>query len=389
MKSASLSGVIFTGVVIMAIPVFAQDEALRVDFDRGADAANLLKEARVRAGQDSQGVAVMRLVEMRDSGEHIVRSESRAGGKQAQAEFMPKDRFFWKLTCEGQNPKPWNVAVSYKVDHKAGGHAHAPARPLPLLSGDGGTLPNPVNGRNIPGNTPFTVLIEAPAYATNLSFTAQFSGWCGGTAAVDVDITVAANGLIQLEEVFAEPYLRLKTPSANHPKSYFGTTDTVIKINQIAKEYNDAFPKAPAITLTDMSLPWGGRFYFPTPSEGCWIEGDSHFYHRYGRQIDVRIWSIPESNRDCLEEIACKYFAEAIVHGAPGVNTHPRRADIPFYSSVSSEEENRLDNKEPHYHLNFSLATDPPVNPADQPKGNKCAVSPAAKSACPRPTSRD
>lgn len=378
---------------------FAADDKPKVDFDGNSEkskstvsglidavmndaAPRAISEGRKAAGlsgNGARGVAAMKVVEVLESGKEIVRFDSSSGKAQsAPSEFSPNSLFYYEFSCTGQNPNPWNLCLHYQFNPAIAGHDHQPSSPLLFTGPDGSLLPSPICKSNIAVNTPFRIDIKAPVFSARVNDSAQFSGACQGTLSDVLDIKVTANGVIQLQELAAEPYFKFKPADGNHAANRFGTPDTNAKLKQIAFEYYDMYRSTAAgmLTVNDIGLVWGGRYNTNAPYN-CWADGREHVHHRYGRQVDVRSLNIPKANRKCFEEIACKYLVEPILEGtAPG-----SLPDIDI-SKLDPSDWDALDAVE-HYHLNFARPTDIPVNPKDDARTN-CPGIPPAFSACPK-----
>lgn len=378
-----LQAVLFLGLVT---PSFSAMPS--VDFDGSQNKQpgfeDLLKEIQevhsAPVPENDGQIASKRLYEIKEDGrEELVQPRLTADGK-AVYEFMPNENRMWEFTCTGQNPKPWSVCWSYTFKPDTAGHNHTSADPYSysfLNQSDGKPLPTKICKSNIPGNTPYRVYFRAPVFATFAYDRADFSGGCTGTVGDEDHIKVTAKNLIQLAELPLEPYYEFKISEDQqaHPGNHFATPDTNAKIKQIAWEYFQQYSQR--LTINDMGLVWGGRYSTFSPYN-CWTNGNQHFYHRYGRQVDVRSWSIPQANKACFKEIACKYQVHPIPEGkAPG--TIPERD----YSNVTAFEADILDNTE-HYHLNFTRPTDSVVNPVDDIRTECSSFSPPEVSACPK-----
>jgi len=400
MKNVSVNGIIISCLLILTAVESVRAENLNADFDGNSKKSKSVpiglidtatnnttppavpegEKTTIPIGGGIRGVSVMKVVEVLKSGKEIVRFDSSSGkAVSAPSEFSPNSLFYYEFNCTGQNPNPWNVCEYYQFNPDVAGHNHQPTSPLLFTGQDGSPLPSPICGSNIAVNTPFRIYIKAPIFSARVNESSQFSGACQGTISDVTDIKVTANGVIQLQELSAEPYFRFKQADGNHPANRFGTPDTNAKLKQIAFEYYDMYHPTPSgmLTVNDMGLIWGGRYNTNAPYN-CWADGGEHVRHRYGRQVDVRSFNIPEGNRKCFEEIACKYLVAPILEGsAPGSLSN---IDI---SKLKPSELDALDKVE-HYHLNFARPTDPPVDPADDARSN-CPGTPPAFTSCPKP----
>ncbi|MHB0997478.1 MAG: hypothetical protein ACYC2I_14025 [Elusimicrobiales bacterium] len=375
-----LQAVLFLGLVTPSFSVMPS-----VDFDgqnKQLGFESFLKELQAvnpaPVPENDEQIASKRLYEIKEDGrEELVQPRITADGK-AVYEFMPNANRAWDFKCTSQNS--WNLCWSYTFRSETAGHNHTSADPYSysfLNQSDGKPLPTKICKYNIPGNTTYRIYFRTPVFATFAYDRADFSGGCTSTIGDEDHIKVTAQNLIQLGELSAEPYFEFKTSEDQqaHPGNHFATPDTNAKIKQIAWEYFQQYNQR--LTINDMGLVWGGRYSTFSPYN-CWTNGNQHFYHRYGRQVDVRSWSIPQTNKACFKEIACKYQVHPILEGkAPG--TIPERD----YSNVSAFEADILDNTE-HYHLNFTRPTDPVVNPVDDIRTECSSFTPPEVSACPK-----
>lgn len=329
--------------------------------------------------EEADGSSSIQLFEIKDGKKELVRPLETSDGK-ASFEYMPNAYRVWKLSCTGQTTGSWGVCWSTDFRPSTGGHNHSPATPLSYI--------NPANGQLLPReicknstvNTPIEIDYKAPGYSTLVLSNFKFYGKCQQPLTAESYIKVTAQNLIQLNEFQPEPYFVFKEADGNHSANRFATPDTNAKLKKIAWEYYSVYKPTTTekmITINDMGLVWGGRYNTFEPYN-CWVNGNEHFYHRYGRQVDVRSWNIPQANRACFKEIACKYQVHPILEGkAPG--TIPERD----YSNISLFEADVLDKTE-HYHLNFTRPTDPQVDPADDARTSCSSFIPPEVSACPK-----
>jgi hypothetical protein len=108
-------------------------------------------------------------------------------------------------------------------------------------------------------------------------------------------------------------YSNCRTPDNNH----WGGLLILQAIDSIAAKYHHLFPSDLRIGVNDMSLPLGGRFDI----YGHWTGNSDHQYHRFGKDVDVRSFSIPVDNREDFEAICSDYGALEVVleyAGVPG-----------------------------------------------------------------------
>lgn len=395
---------ILQAVLIIGLVVPVSSEVLKVDFDGKSGIPQRLNNltgeinpskamlspmseatANIVLDKEQGNIATKKLFEIKEDGkEEFVQPILTEEGKEV-FEFMPNAYRYWEFNCTGQNPNPWGVCWSYTFHPAVAGHNHTSADPHSysyLDQSTGNPLPTETCKSGIPGNTPYRVYFKAPVFSTLVFDQGDFFGSCSGTLTAESHVTVTAQNLIQLTELTEEPYFLFKPTSQYHPSNRFGTPDTNAKTKKIAWEYYQQFNQK--LTVNDMGLAWGGRYHSPPIEENeipnCWTHGLYHEFHRYGRQTDVRSSNVDtQQKRNCLQELACIYQVDPILHGkAPGSLLG---RDV---SMLSELELNALDRVE-HYHFNFARPTDPPVSPKDH-DGRVCSsYLPPEVSVCPKP----
>lgn len=361
--------------IILATSGFCGDG---FDFDGKSNItiSNILQKADVSVPLLYQGIISKTNIELENK-----EIEQKNKGEYS---FMPNQLSGWEFECNNQsNPQAkWGFCWSVTFVPSEAGHNHESSTLLSYIDPQNppNLLPTQICKSNIPVNTPYTIRFRTPYYSTLVLEKTEFYGSCNGTINDKVQITVEANKTIKLYELMEEPYFTFKESDGHHPKNHFATLDTITKFKKIAWEYYNIYKPTDSealVKVNDIGLPWGGR-YNTYPPYNCWIDGGEHFYHRYGRQIDIRSWNIPKENRKCFEEIACKYGAQPILEGkAPGT------LNIRNYGNISLMEADALDRTE-HYHLNFWTPSDPTVTPSDDHR-KVCPDNPPVPSYCPSP----
>lgn len=360
-----------------------------VEYINGSDVSSaLITKETSPIVTTSMGVASRRLVEIKGSGEErIIQPIATADGKGVY-EFMPNADLSWEFSCTGQTTGQWGVCWSTEFNPAAAGHNHSPTGTLSYIDPYSTATPPALLPKEIckysQVNTPIKIYYKAPLYSTSVFDKASYSGKCTGSANDNVSIKVTAQNLIQLTELKAEPYFIFKEPGTDeqkHPAYHYGTPDTIAKFKQIAWEYNQQFSASATnskLIVNDMGLIWGGRYNYDSPWN-CWVDGQHHFFHRYGRQMDIHTRSMSAEQRSCLVEIACKYQVRPQFEGKAidSLLGHD-------YSRFSSSELDELE-RVIHYHLNFARPTDMVVTPPDDDRDATCPdPALAEKSACPK-----
>lgn len=378
------------------MPAFSAASA--IDFDGKGDKStklgNLIKETKQDKSQplltspaNTDNTPAKKLFEIKEDGsEELVHITLTSDGKEVY-ELRPNTYSYWTFHCTGQNLNPWGVCWSYTFRPATAGHNHTSTDPRSyshINPDNGKPLPVEICKSGLTPNTPSRICFKAPVFSTLVLDKIKFSGGCSGTHSHEAHITVTAQNLIQLAELAEEPYFAFKPTSQYHPSNRFGTPDTNAKMKKIAWEYYQQFNQK--LTVNDMGLAWGGRYHSP-PIEtneipNCWIDGQFHFYHRYGRQIDVRSSTVnTPQKRNCLSELACIYQVDPILEGKVPGSLLGR--DV---SMLSESELDALDRVE-HYHFNFAKPTDLTVTPRDDYRKTCSSYLPPEVSVCPKPYS--
>ena len=91
--------------------------------------------------------------------------------------------------------------------------------------------------------------------------------------------------------------IRLKQPTAIHPSTYFADPPFIVKLKKSGEKYRAKTGKD--LTLTDASLPWGGRLDIDPNHE--WDK--PHAEHWNGNQCDIRLSDSSESDRNIFKEV--------------------------------------------------------------------------------------
>lgn len=297
---------------------------------------------------------------------------------------------FGKFGAQVKTQTLWNVQWSYQFRPATAGHIHTSTNPFSysyLNPQNNMPLPTVISQSNIPAHTSVKIYYRAPVFSTLVLHRTTATGSCSGTLDNEDHVTVTARDLIQLKELEPEPYFSFKVPPQNdpdqpkHPAHNYATPDTITKFKQIAWEYNQQFSTSAAnsrLIINDMGLIWGGRYNYDSPWN-CWINGQHHYYHRYGRQMDIHALSMSTEQRNCLAEIACKYQVRPMFENKDQLSLLPK--DL---SNLPASELDALD-RTIHYHLNFARPTDMIVSPPDDNRPSPCPDPVQAyKSTCPK-----
>lgn len=173
---------------------------------------------------------------------------------------------------------PNGTSMTEQVERQAntGGHLHGGADQRDEASGR-------INPKQItfsgqwPQNVPCAFV--SPLVAGRITHSVVF----GGEAPITIYYDVKLSGLVK---IVSTESLKLKLPTKDHPSPYWGTPAFVAKLQNFASQYFIA--TGDAITCTDASLEWGGRFDlnldWRTP----------HAEHFYGNTADIRSWDIKD-----------------------------------------------------------------------------------------------
>lgn len=220
-----------------------------------------------------------------------------------------------KVTDVRGDPVP-NAEVTLEAEavQNSGGHQHNSDRP-PVDN----TVFNPPTGTT-DANGEFRSRYTASAFGGKEIIIAK-SEECPGEEG-RATLTVKVPGLVELYSG-ASYYYELKEPTSSHPSPYWVADDVRLVIALIADLYHYNLPNNPNLVITDASLEWGGGFDIGGHWEDCITprrlggDGHGHQTHREGRDIDVRIWNIPNDHRDEIEGFASDMGAVADVHQPP------------------------------------------------------------------------
>lgn len=284
--------------------------------------------------------------------------------------LKPNALFSHKVWCPSQSGY-WGVCYDYKFNPRFAGHNHV--SDIPLYTWNGQAIPMHRCYSNIPVTTAITFYFKAPEFATRAEHTAEASGACQGTILNVGDIKI--DGLVSLPPAWSDglhggvTYYNLVGDTTQHPINHFAKPQTIDLIQAIAWQYHTEFPSAEVLNVNDISLKWGGLFDI----SGAWTI--PHEFHRYGRQADFRLPSIPVENRARFKELSCDLGVEVELHSKDNKELNPLDAAVweemdyntPPWKSMSPEE---LDSRVPHYHLVFPKYDSDVDDPTDQaPKG--------------------
>lgn len=108
-----------------------------------------------------------------------------------------------------------------------------------------------------------------------------------------------------LQPIPASIHLKLKPPTVEHPSPYWGAPPFISKLTQLSNLYAGRTGKP--ITITDGSLPWGGRFDI----NQNWIP--PHHEHTDGHQADIRSNDMTESDKMIFQQIAAQVGLSVLV----------------------------------------------------------------------------
>lgn len=294
------------------------------------------------------------------------------------SKFKPLDNFRHIAWCHGQEGQYYRVCFTYKFYPSYGGHNHFHNVPGFTWQNSTSTVPVRTCSPVVPVNKDVHWLLTAPAFATRVEDKTEFYGACGSTYYDTTDIKI--DGLVSLPPAWSDglhggaTYYTLIGTTTHHPINHFGKPQTISLIKEIAWQYHREFPGAEVLNINDISLKWGGLFDVRMDSSNIhvpWVT--PHDFHRYGRQADLRLWSIPASNQARLKKISCDLGVEVELH-KNNTKLDPIEAAIwentdfnaPPWKSLTAEE---LDARIPHYHLVFPKYDSDVDNPVDQAPG--------------------
>lgn len=109
--------------------------------------------------------------------------------------------------------------------------------------------------------------------------------------------------------------IALKAPDRIHPSPYWADPAFISKLRQLGERYYGKTTKN--ITITDASLPWGGRFDIeaePKPPKPSKRWKAPHAEHRNGRQADVRLFDMSEDDKEAFKTICADLGITAEIH---------------------------------------------------------------------------
>jgi|GEM_PF-1169220 len=319
------------------------------------------------------GILKTKFFRITESGQEIEVLPGEFFGGKGYYKFKPNEEFFSETTCSYPYAGYWDICEYYKFNPGYGGHNHNGS--VPPYTWNNQPVPNPKCRYNVPVNQPVRTYFKTPEFATRDDHKRQAWGTCTGAIYDIVDIKI--DGLTLLPPAWADSlhggvtyYNLINNPpySAYHPIYHFGKSQTIALLKQIAWQYHGEFPRSEVLNINDMSLKWGGLFDI----DANWQSGpNGHNRHRYGRQADVRLWSIPVGNRKRFEEISCNLGVRAETHGKNCELLSALEQDVwrntdfklAPWSELSSDE---LDAKTPHYHLVFPKFDTEVDDPPDQ-----------------------
>ncbi|MBI4655986.1 MAG: hypothetical protein HY746_04460 [Elusimicrobia bacterium] len=297
--------------------------------------------------------------------------------------------------CTGESGYYYNVCLSGTIDWGISGHHDHPTNPpIPPITTQPPQLVEIFSGKpycynNVPVNQMRYWYIQMPEYAAQFDLRLDFTGYCSGVWYDRVDARV------HLVMFSPDSSLYISTgATAWHPENHYGEYKALKKMQSIAWTYKQEFPNDSLLVINDISLPWGGLFDVgttTTPPIQLIPWRPPHWYHRYGRQIDVRSWSIEHPER--FEAICCANGVQPILERG-NIDEILKNIDFSVLpsSGVLTELFIRLSNGENldfiikemgssaflsdkyvtaildrviHYHLNFARTADIPIDPSE------------------------
>lgn len=324
----------------------------------------------------SCGILKQGISKLTKSGEEIKVPPTVLSGKDYYS-FKPNEIFYWWGSCSSQNENAtWNVRIDYKFYPNYGGHNHNGNTPPLHYSGgqlDGVPVPNSHTYYDLRVNQTYRIYYKSPDFATRIHYDAHASGACYGDFYNIIDIKI--DGLELLKPAWTDSlhggatYYELIGQKPEHPINHFGKPQTITLLKEIAWRYHSEFPTADVLCINDISLRWGGLF----DKDATWTP--PHTFHRYGRQADLRLRTIPVGNRERFKQICCNLGVEVQLHSknyralnfSESLVWENIDFNSPPWNSLSEEE---LDMRVPHYHLVFPKFDDEIDDPPDQiPQG--------------------
>jgi len=196
------------------------------------------------------------------------------------------------VTVTLQPPCP-NITASFRAEAvmNSGGHSHTGNRPVGTFSAS--TRTTGINGT-----------CQVRYTASSFGGVETIIVTVGGTER-RADLDVRVPGLVALGGG-ANYDLIGWTPT--HPDNHYGTPTVVAAIAAIANDYHNAFPQAQVLHINDMSLERGGLFDW----QATWAR--PHQTHREGRDVDIRLATIPVANRPTFITICINHGAFPAIH---------------------------------------------------------------------------
>ena len=193
---------------------------------------------------------------------------------------------------------PTGTSLSLALERvpNSGGHHHGGATREPLAVGAINPSSIVLNGP-YPQNVPVTY--TAPEVSGSVRLLFSFSNGVSGE---------------NLAEIMYDSFLpipqstgiTLKAPETMHPSPYWGEPAFITKLRSLGEKYFAATNKD--IIITDGSCLWGGRFDL----NGDWRP--PHAEHRNGRQADVRLRDMTNSDRDAFRRACTEVGITAEIH---------------------------------------------------------------------------
>lgn len=368
---------ILQAVLILGLVMPAFSAEIAVDFDevskKSLDIMQELKtnsEKMIFKAQPKRDFEI-KFFRVTESGQGIeVFPEEISDGKNYY-KFKPNEEFYWNATCSAQSGV-WHVCLKHTFYPNYGGHNHDTNIP-PYYSPDGTPMANPYCLYNLPVGQEIRAYFKGPQFATRSEEVNSVWGTCGGDYYHTMDFKI--DNLALLPPAWADSlhggvtYYNLIGETSQHPINHFGRPQTIDLIKEIAWQYRTEFPNAEVLNVNDISLKWGGLFDI----SGEWAM--PHEFHRYGRQADFRLSSIPAGNQARFKQISCDLGVKVELHSKDHKKLEPIEAsawegmdfNTPPWKFLSAEE---LDMRVPHYHLVFPKYDSEVDTPADQaPQG--------------------
>ncbi|MBP7796126.1 MAG: hypothetical protein KA059_05050 [Elusimicrobiales bacterium] len=289
--------------------------------------------------------------------------------------FKPNERFYSRYSCTTSQPsnQTYQVCEGFRFDPKPAGHNHNTNIP-PYNDWDDKPLPNPACTPVTQLNNYSYIYFKAPQFSTRAEHRIQFYG-CGSDNPYYDIVDIKIEGLVALKPAYQDSlhqyttYYTLIGSTPTHPANHFARSQTIDLLKEIAWKYHEEFPKSEVLNINDISLIWGGLF----DVNNNWKP--PHTFHRYGRQVDIRSWSIHPENVERFKQICCELGVEVELHSKDHKPLNAFESaiwektifNLPPWNQLSEKE---LDERTPHYHLVFPKYDDEVDDPQDQtPQG--------------------